>query len=106
MSQQGSGTMSAAREVKQGLKQDMDQLRDDLGKLKTDVTGTARDIAGVARTGVQQAGEYVTDAVQAARERGEQSLDATRDAIKQNPLAAAAIAFGAGVLLGALIRRL
>ncbi len=105
MSQQGTGAMSAG-ELKHGLKQDVDQLRDDLGKLKKDVAGTARDIAGAARTGVKEAGEYVSEAVDTVKERGEQQIDSAREAIRENPFAAAAIAFGAGVLLGALIRRL
>jgi ElaB/YqjD/DUF883 family membrane-anchored ribosome-binding protein len=105
MSQQGTGAMSAG-ELKQGIKQDVDQLRDDLGKLKKDVAGTARDLAGAARSGAREAGAYVTDAMDTARERGEETLDSAREAIRENPFAATAIAFGVGVLLGALIRRL
>lgn len=106
MSQQGTGTASGTREIKQGLKQDVDQLRDDLGRLRSDVAGTARDIAGAARTGVKEAGAYVSDAVETVRERGEEHLETTREAIRENPLAATAIAFGVGVLLGALLRRM
>lgn len=103
MSQQGA--MSTG-EIKHGLKQDVDQLRDDLGKLKKDVSGTARDLAGAARSGMREAGAYVNDAVDTVKERGEEQLESARDMIRENPLAAAAISFGVGVLMGALIRRL
>lgn len=105
MSQHGTGGISAG-ELKHGVRQDVDQLRDDLGKLKKDVTGTARDLAGAARSGAREAGAYVSDAVEAAKERGGETMDSAREAIRENPFAATAIAFGVGVLLGALIRRL
>jgi ElaB/YqjD/DUF883 family membrane-anchored ribosome-binding protein len=93
-------------EVKQGLKKDVNQLRDDLGRLGRDVGGTARDIAEAARSGVREAGEYVREAADVVRERGMEGMDQTRETIRRNPLASVGIAFGVGVLLGAVIRRL
>jgi ElaB/YqjD/DUF883 family membrane-anchored ribosome-binding protein len=101
---QHAGAVSG--EFKQGVKKDVDQIRDDLGRLGRDVAGTAKDVAGAARQGVREAGEYVQETVETVKRRGEEGLGVTRETIERNPWASVGIAFGAGLLIGAIMRRL
>ncbi|MDX2132990.1 MAG: DUF883 domain-containing protein [Planctomycetota bacterium] len=92
---QYSDPNAKSTDMRQGFRDDVGHVKDDLSRLKEDVSTTARDISGAARSGID-----------AVREQGTETVDHARDAIRANPLAAAAIAFGAGVLLASMMRRM
>jgi ElaB/YqjD/DUF883 family membrane-anchored ribosome-binding protein len=87
------------------LRQNIGNLREDVGRLRDDLGGAAKDVAAVARTGAQEAGQYAREALDTAKVRGEEALEATRDTIRANPLASVGVAFGAGLVLAILWRR-
>jgi ElaB/YqjD/DUF883 family membrane-anchored ribosome-binding protein len=81
-------------------------LRGDLERLGEDAASIAKHAAGAAKSGVAEVKTRVSDAVEAARDKGIEATDQLSDYIKDRPLTSVAIALGAGVLLGALVRRL
>jgi ElaB/YqjD/DUF883 family membrane-anchored ribosome-binding protein len=101
MNEQTGGVAHGANKMRDNI----DNLRDDLGRIREDVGGAAKNLAGAARAGVHEAGRYASEAMSVAREHGQEAIDTTRETIRNNPLASVGIAFGAGVLLSALIRR-
>ena len=80
--------------AKQGLSEDMDQIAKDLAGLREDLRGLTDD---VKRLGSHQI-EGMQNAANAA-------LDEVGKAVRRNPLAAVAIALGAGFIYGVLTRR-
>jgi ElaB/YqjD/DUF883 family membrane-anchored ribosome-binding protein len=80
------------------VQQDVNQLREDIAQLRHDVTGIANDAFGMAREGMK-------GAVSDARRRGMEMAESLEDQIQEHPLATVGIAFGVGLLVGALIRR-
>jgi ElaB/YqjD/DUF883 family membrane-anchored ribosome-binding protein len=103
----GMGSAAAAASD-HSLRDDLNALRDDLRRLKADVANTARH-------GAAQAAGKVGEAYDAAREKAGEAYDAAKDRasraakkvsgqIEDHPLAAVGIAFGAGLLLGVLLR--
>jgi hypothetical protein len=98
----------------------LDALRADLGALRAEVTNGAGDVGDVAekRAGavIQSAGELAERAVRLAEETaldfagdvedwGNSNLDSARKSIRTQPLAAMALALGAGAMLGAIFLR-
>jgi ElaB/YqjD/DUF883 family membrane-anchored ribosome-binding protein len=80
--------------AKQGLSEDMDQIAKDLAGLRKDLRWLTDD---VKRLGSHQI-EGMQNATNAA-------LDEVGKAVRRNPLAAVAIALGAGFIYGVLTRR-
>ena len=80
------------------LQDDISQLRDDLSQLRQDVSSLAGDILGAAREGV-------SGAVDDAKKRGMEITDSIEEQIVEHPLASVGIAFGVGLVVGAIIRR-
>jgi ElaB/YqjD/DUF883 family membrane-anchored ribosome-binding protein len=80
------------------LQDDITQLREDLAQLRQDVSSLAGDLLGVAREGV-------SGAVDDAKKRGMEMTDSLEEQILEHPLASVGIAFGVGLLVGAVIRR-
>jgi ElaB/YqjD/DUF883 family membrane-anchored ribosome-binding protein len=84
--------------MEKSMQQEMDQLRGDLSQLRDDVAAMATEAFGAAREGVK-------GAVADARRRGAEVAESLEDQIQEHPLATVGIAFGAGLLLGALLLR-
>lgn len=106
MSQYTGTTADKLSEAKHTLREDVQNLKEDAGRLGRDVSHTARDLAAAARTGVREAGHQVSAAIDTARVRGEHWTHESRECVRQHPLTSVGISFGAGLLLGALLRRL
>ncbi len=81
-----------------GFQEDLNTLKDDLSQLRQDVTSMASDMFGVAREGMG-------GAVKNAKEKGAEIAETLEEQIHEHPLATVGIAFGVGLLVGALIRR-
>lgn len=97
----------------QSLQGDMTAIRDDLRSLGQQVASL---VNREAKSRLNQTKSSINGAVNDASERGEEALDAVREAfdslstevegsIKNNPLATIGIAIGLGFLLGAAWRR-
>lgn len=87
------------------LKDDVEMLKEDLAKLRADLKSMFGDLKGYASA---QAKDGVAKGKELAEDAGEH-LDAARDdlqkRIREKPLAAVGIAFGAGLLLALLNRK-
>jgi len=84
------------------LREDLDAVKQDLGKLRSDMKEITHDLADAAKAGVRQARGYVTDAASIAADRGKDAVKTVERQIEDNPMAAVGIAFGVGLLLGAI----
>ena len=116
MSRIDVGSAKAALGNTEHLREDLDVIRTDLAQLKADLKDVARDTLNVARSGAAQARERVGQAVDAAKEKGKEAVHAAAEQGKEavqkvekkigdNPLMSVGIAFGAGLLIGALLSR-
>jgi ElaB/YqjD/DUF883 family membrane-anchored ribosome-binding protein len=92
----------ALGQTDRALREDIDAVKEDLGKLRDDMKSMTRDLADAARSGVREARGYVTDAASVAANRGKNAVKTVEHQIEDNPMAAVGIAFGVGLLLGAL----
>jgi len=118
-----SGTPSsgaaALRDDLAALRQDIDKLKGamgefgrDFGKLAKDGIGEAsikaREVATSAyetsKAAAQSAYEQSRSAANAAGEKVKATKESTAGSIRENPFMAVGIAFGAGLLIGALLR--
>ncbi len=84
-------------------------LRADLEALQDNLKGLAGD-AGDAATvkmnaAINDAMDSVQDMAERAEDWGEDHLVAVRESVREQPLAACALAMGAGALLGAILFR-
>ena len=91
------------------LQERLDALRDDLSALQKDLRGLLSD-AGDAANGqvhdaVKGALRSVEDVADRIEEWGSDNLESVRDVVRNQPLAAVAIAMSAGALVGALFLR-
>lgn len=87
------------------IRRDMDALKGDLTALRTDLKDLGRDMASAARTGAEAAKDRVRTMVDSAKTHGGDTAKKIQSSIEEQPMKACLIAFGAGVLLGALLKR-
>jgi ElaB/YqjD/DUF883 family membrane-anchored ribosome-binding protein len=93
MSSMNAGNVSDRR-----LQDELNTLREDLSQLRQDVASMAGDVFGVVREGVGGAAKN-------AKEKGAELAEALEEKVHEHPLATVGIAFGVGLLVGALVRR-
>ncbi len=120
------GNSAAAANFDNPLREEVNAIGEDLRKMKETAADAARHAAAAARTGASQVKDRAGNIYDSAKERvgnayesargtaqdaiqtaGDQTKLAARNVerkIEDNPLMAVGIAFGVGVLLGALIR--
>ena len=91
-------TVNSGKMGDRALQDDIAQLREDLAQLRQDVASLAGDLLGAAKEGA-------ADAFDAAKKRGAEVAETLEEQVQEHPLATVGIAFGAGLLLGALLRR-
>ena len=94
--------MATAEET---LKREIDSLKADLTALRTDFKDLGKDMASAARTGAEAAKDRIRSAVDSAKEHGEDAAKKLKGQIEEKPLTSVVVAFGAGILLGALLKR-
>jgi ElaB/YqjD/DUF883 family membrane-anchored ribosome-binding protein len=91
-------SMNAGEKAPRGLQDDMNQLREDLSALRSDVASMASDVFGVAREGFNGATETM-------KAKGTEVAEKLEEQVQEHPLMTIGIAFGVGLLVGALVRR-
>ena len=100
-------------EAKDKLSGDINELKNSFAKLRTDVMTLLSDAAGVSKhagkSGTVAVKDQATHAVDGLRSqledlqhRGNESLENVSQKIRENPVASAAIAIGAGFILAKL----
>jgi len=98
------------------LRRDVDAIQADIASLKTDLATTLQDLVDAGRTQGSEARERLeaavraridrlNDAAQRLGERGERVAANARKTIEDRPFESVAVAFGVGLLIGAILRR-
>lgn len=106
----GTGSASA------DLRHDVDAIKDDLSTLKMDVVAAMRDLieAGKSEAGDKKAQiedairerlDRLNDAAQGVAARGRRVAQSAQHYVEEKPFQSIAVAFGVGLLLGAVLRR-
>ena len=105
----GDSASHNLRDDLDALKADLGVLKDDLRTFAADATHTARHGASEVRVRAGQAAAALRDkgraAYDAAKEKGEWAKDQVEGQIQDHPFTSVGIAFGVGILIGALIAR-
>lgn len=108
------------------MKSDVETLKAEVAKLREDLASTARTAATLGKHGLEAAKERAgsayeagrerlaetadaarqraNDAARYAREKGREGVERAESTIQDHPFSSVAIAFGAGLLLGAILR--
>lgn len=109
MSQSSSQSQSQLEQGWQNLRVDMNKLRSDLADVAQALVEAGRAEAGEAKTRLQAAAQQRLDEVRqvldTAREGSQKATDVLKQQVEEKPLMSLAVAFGAGILLGAIMRR-
>lgn|GEM_PF-1070454 len=87
------------------LKHEIEALKADLSALRLDFKGLGKDMASAARVGASAAKDHVRSAMDSAKEQGEDAAKKVKESIEERPLTSVAIAFGAGILLGVMLKK-
>jgi len=81
---------------------ELGRLREDIQKLRADIEQLGGALGRAARAGADAAAESVCDATKDIRKDFKRTVDRVTGQIEDNPVTAAAAAFGIGMLLGRL----
>lgn len=84
---------------------ELSDIRADIEALRGDFSKLVEDTGALAKTKSQEALNRGNDALSEAGDQLKTQKDNVEDLVRENPLAAAGIAFGVGVLFAALNRR-
>ena len=106
----------ASHAGEKSVRDDLDTLRADLNAIKTDLRTLAEDSATMGKHAARQArerlgevagqvGDKARAAYDAAKTKGVEASDALEEKIEEHPFLSVGIAFGAGLVIGALISR-
>ncbi len=91
------------------LRAKLQALREDLEALQGNMKGLAGDAGDAAaakmNAAIDDAMGSVQDIAQRAEDWGEDHIASIRESVREQPLAACALAMGAGALLGAILFR-
>ncbi len=98
------------------LEQGFQNLRVDMNKLRSDLADVAQALVEAGKTEAadakarlqalaQQRLEDVRRAMDVARDRSQKASDVLKQQVEENPLVSVGLAFGVGMLLGALMKR-
>ena len=98
------------------VRADVEAIKSDIAALRAEVSNLMQDVVSAGKARAGDAGQKIADAARSrldqlgtaweqASEQGKQYLETVQDKIEERPLAAIGIAFGAGVLLGALLKK-
>jgi ElaB/YqjD/DUF883 family membrane-anchored ribosome-binding protein len=105
----GADASRRMRDDLDNLKADFSVLRDDFKSFMSSAASAARTGAGVAKDRVGETTsrlrEHSSKAFGAAKEKGVAARDTVGEQIEEHPFAAVGIAFGVGLVLGAVLSR-
>ena len=91
------------------LREDLEALRSDFSALRDDLKVFAGDAGSVARAGAMSAAERLKqstkEAFDAAKAKSRQAKEQVQGQIEDHPFMAVGIAFGVGLLVGAVVAR-
>jgi ElaB/YqjD/DUF883 family membrane-anchored ribosome-binding protein len=109
MAQSPTQPQSQLEQGWQNLRVDMNKIRSDLAGVAQALFDAGRTEAGEARVRLQEMAQHKLDSVRqaldSARQRGQNATDVIKQQVEEKPLLAVALAFGAGMLLGLLAKR-
>ena len=80
-------------------------LKDELASLRRDLQAVREDLGRVTSSAIERGRQTASQLREEAGDRVDASMNSARTAVRDNPLAAAAIAAGVGVVVGALLSR-
>lgn len=89
-----------AREV---VERELNEIIAEGSQLASRAAASAREAAATARVAAQQAGERVHDGYEYAAYQADEAYQQAEAMIRNRPLEAAAVVFGAGVAVGVLV---
>ncbi|HMN41363.1 MAG TPA: hypothetical protein PKE29_10995 [Phycisphaerales bacterium] len=91
------------------LRDDLEALKTDIGTLKEDLRSFADNAGSAARHASRDAAERIRSGSRTAydfgREKAKWAKEEVSGRIEEHPFAAVGIAFGVGILVGALVAR-
>ncbi|MFT5775345.1 MAG: ElaB/YqjD/DUF883 family membrane-anchored ribosome-binding protein [Hyphomonas sp.] len=90
--------------LKSEINDDVDALKGDIAALRDDLREVVKDMRSLATVRAQKGVEKGTALARRAGSEVEEAKDAVETRIRENPLTAIGIAFGAGLVL-AMLRR-
>lgn len=91
-------------------------VKDDVSRLREDLASLAQSVLEAGKAGSQEARErlevearkrleQLKSAASTAKAKGEQAVEGVETQIRERPIAAVLVAFGAGLILGKLLDR-
>jgi len=86
------------------LREEIERLRADVTTLRDNLSHLTKDAGRAAKAGVYEAKAHLSEAAHTATEKGKQAAHAIEQKVEDNPLISVGIAFGVGLLVGALLR--
>lgn len=84
---------------------EFEEIRKDLESLKSNVTALGKHLKSEGREKAVEARELLDRGIDSLLDKGDKSLVALDDTVKDNPRRALAIAFAAGIVLNFLMRK-
>lgn len=87
------------------LRDEVEALRAELANLHEQMRTLGSSAARTAKAGVRDAKAHLHDAVGAAKEHGKQAAESLEAKVEENPLLSLGVAFGIGLLVGAILRK-
>jgi hypothetical protein len=87
------------------LSGDVDAIKQDLREMRADFVRLTEDLTGLGRDGAAELRRRAQERAALAQDRVHSQLATARERVRQQPLLAVLGALGAGVILGAVLRR-
>jgi ElaB/YqjD/DUF883 family membrane-anchored ribosome-binding protein len=86
------------------LSKSADDLRADLEQLRDDMGAMMKTVSRMANNGQKEGLEKLKSASTVAADQARQGVEVAEQSISQNPFTSVLVAFGAGLLIGKLIK--
>lgn len=105
MATAGNVASDKVKKAKSEVSDSANDISEDIRALRDDVDELLRHMGAFAKAETNIAARKVKKTTNKAVEHGEETLDHSRDYIRENPLVACAAAVGAGFVAAMLMRR-
>ncbi len=96
---------SQTRSKLEDVRNDSKDIKEDLKSLKTNIVGLAHQAVETGAEGVSEARKMAGEQIKRLRSSGAETLEKAESRIRERPAQSVAIAFLAGVLVNALLRK-